>query len=187
MFNIFKITTLFKKVALAALVLAVGLAAFPIIGVSAAASKGISTPPTNQIRINTPLETLWAREQAVYKHEGNRLAKANDFITKAQSMINKADEKGWDTSAVQAALNAFSAAIPAAQAAHDNGAAIIAGHAGFGVNGKVTDRTTAIATVKSLAQVLKDTRTAMNGTGKTLREAIKAFRDAHPKAGAPTP
>ena len=47
--------------------------------------------------------------------------------------------------------------------------------------GKVTDRTTAIATTKSLAQVLKDTRTAMNGTWKALREAVQAFRQAHPR------
>ena len=183
----FKLIPFFKKFALAVLVLAIGLAAFPLTGVSAAASKDVSTPPANQVRINTRLETLWAREQAVYKREGNLLAKANDFIAKVQVLIDKANGKGWDTSAVQAALNAFSAVIPAAQATHDNGSAIITSHAGFGPDGKVTDRTTAIATVKALAQVLKDTRTAMNGTGKALREAIKTFREAHPKPGIPTP
>jgi hypothetical protein len=185
--NMSKLIPFFKKFALAILVIAIGLAAFPLTGVSAAASKDTSTPPTDQIRINPRLETLWAREQAAYKIEGNRLAKANDFITKVQVLIDKANGKGWDTSAVQAALNAFSTVIPAAQAAHNKGAAIIASHAGFDANGKVTDRITAAATVKALAQVLKDTRTAMNGTGKALREAIKAFRDAHPRPEAPTP
>ena len=182
-----KLIPFLKKFALAALVLAIGLTAFPLTGASAAGLQDQTTPPTNQVRINTRLETLWAREQAVYNREGNRLAKANDFIAKVQVLIDKANGKGWDTSAVQAALNAFSAVIPAAQAAHDKGAAIIASHAGFGADGKVTDRTTAIATVKALTQVLKDTRTAMNGTGKALRLAIKAFRDAHRNAGTPTP
>jgi hypothetical protein len=182
-----KLIPFIKKFALATLVIAIGLAVFPLTGVSAAVSKDTSTPPTDQISINTRLETVWAREQAAYKIEGNRLAKANDFIAKVQVLINKANGKGWDTSAVQAGLNAFSAVIPAAQAAHNNGATIIASHAGFDANGKVTDRTTATASVKGLAQVLKDTRTAMNGTGRALMEAIKAFRDAHPRPESPTP
>ena len=80
---------------------------------------------------------------------------------------------------MQTALNAFTSVIPAAQTAHAQGAVIISSHNGFDSSGKVTDRTTAIETVKALAQVLKDTRTAMNGTGKALHEAAKAFRDAH--------
>ncbi len=141
------------------------------------------TRPTAQPD-NSRLEKVWAREQAIYQREGNRLANASNFIARVQTLIDKANQKGWDTSSVQAALNALSAVIPAVQAAHDPGAAIIASHAGFDANGKVTDRTTAIATAKSLAQVLKDTRIAMNGTGKALRAAIRAFRDAHPR---PTP
>ena len=178
-----KLIPFFKNFALAALVLAIGLAAIPAANASAAALPDETTPPANQIR----LEALWAREQAVYKREGIRLAQAQDFIAKAQVLIDKANGKGWDTSAIQAALNAFSTVIPAAQAAHDKGAAIIASHAGFSADGRVTDRTTAVATVKALDQVLKDTRAAMKGTGKALREAIKAFRDAHPKPGVPTP
>ena len=178
-----KFVPFFKKFALAALVLAIGLAALPAVSASAAPLHDETTPPANQIR----LDALWAREQAVYTREGNLLAKANDFIAKVQVLIDKANAKGWDTSAVQAALNAFSSVIPAAQAAHDKGAAIIANHAGFSADGRVTDRATAVATVKALGQVLKDTRTAMNGTGKALREAIKTFREAHPKPGVPTP
>ncbi|MDP2994951.1 MAG: hypothetical protein Q8N46_07500 [Anaerolineales bacterium] len=99
--------------------------------------------------------------------------------------MDKANQKGWDTSTFQAALNAFAAVIPAAQSAHDPGAAIIASHNGFDADGKVTDRAAAFKTVKALSQVLKDTRTAMNGTGQALREAVKAFRDAHRPAQAP--
>jgi hypothetical protein len=175
----FKLTSMFKKTALVVLVLALGLAVFPVMGASAA---GLNAQPDN-----TRVERVWMREQVLFNREGARLANANVFTTRAQSLINKANQKGWDTSSVQAALNALSAVIPAAQAAHNPGSAIIASHAGFDANGKVTDRTTAIATAKSLAQVLKDTRTAMNGTGKALRAAIKAFRDAHPRPTTTTP
>ena len=172
-----KRNALFKKFALAALVLAIALAAFPFIGASAAGQNGQSNAQPD----NSRLENLWARQQATYQRQSDRLSNASTFISKVQALINKANGKGWDTSAVQAALNALSAVIPAVQAAHAPGAAIITSHAGFDATGKVTDRTTAIATAKSLAQVLKDTRTAMNGTLKALREAVKAFHQAHPK------
>ena len=172
----FKTSALFKKTFLALIVLAIGLAALPGRGVSAAGLKepAITHPD------NSRLEKVWAREQNIFQREGNRLSNAGAFFAKVQSLINKANTKGWDTSAVQAALNALTAVIPDVQAAHDPGTAIIAAHAGFDASGKVNDRTSAIATVKSLAQVLKNTRTAMNGTGKALHDAIKAFRAAHP-------
>jgi hypothetical protein len=137
-------------------------------------------------RGNERLEQIWARAQTVFQRQGDRLAKADDFLAKAQPLIDRASQKGWDTSAVQAALNAFAAVIPAAQAAHDPGAAIKTSHNGFDADGNVTDRAAAIETVKSLGQVLKDTRAAMNGTGQALREAVKAFRNAHRPALAPT-
>ena len=169
----FKITALFKKIVLAALVLLIGLAVVPLTG---AAAAGLNAQPDN-----TRLENLWVRQQAAYQVQSNRLSDAGAFIARAQALIDKANAKGWDTSGVQAALDALSAVIPTVQAAHAPGAAIIASHAGFDASGKVTDRTAAIATVKSLAQVFKDTRTAMNGTWKALVEAVKAFRQAHPR------
>ena len=178
-----KITALFKKIVPAILVLAIALAAFPLTGASAA---GLSVQPNVQPD-NTRLENLWVRQQATYQVQSNRLANASTFISKVQTLIDKAKAKGFDTSTIQAALNALSAVIPAVQAAHAPGAAIIASHAGFDASGKVTDRTTAIATVKSLSQVFKDTRTAMNSTWKSLHEAVKAFRQAHPRPATTTP
>ena len=171
-----QITALFKKFALAALVLAITLAAFPFASASAAGLNGQANVQTNYPR----LENMWTREQAAYTREGKALSNASTFIARVQALIDKANGKGLDTSAVQAALNALSAVIPAVQAAHAPGAAIIVSHAGFDASGNVTDRTTAIATAKSLAQVLKDTRTAMNGTLKALHDAVRAFRQAHP-------
>jgi hypothetical protein len=155
----------------------IGLAALPIIGASAAGLSNQANAQTGNVR----LENVWVRLQARYQIEGNRLSNASKFIAWVQTRIDKAGQKGWDTTSIQAALKALSTVIPAVQTAHNPGAAIIASHAGFDATGKVTDRTTAIATVKSLAQVLKDTRTAMDGTGKALHEAIKAFRQAHPR------
>jgi hypothetical protein len=180
----FKITSLIKKAALVALVLAIGLAVLPQAGASASSSNA----PAALQPDNSRLERVWARQQRLYRWEGKSLSNAGNFITNVQALIEKANGLGWDTTSVQAALNALSGVIPAAKAAHAPGAAILAGHAGFDSSGKVTDRTTAIATVGSLAQVLKDTRLAMNSTGQALRQAIQAFREAHPRPNsAPLP
>ena len=180
------IALLTKKVVLVTVVLALGLAALPLSGVSAAAPNDPATPPVVRPD-NSRLERVWAREQARYQREGNLLARADDFIARVQTLLDKAKQKGWDVSAVQAALDAFSSVIPAAQAAHEPGAAIIRTHAGFNANGQVIDRATAIATVKSLRQVLVDTRTALNGTSRALIQAIRDFRQAHRPAATPTP
>jgi hypothetical protein len=169
----------FKKFALVILVLAIGLVAIPSSGVYAAGLQNETTPPITPSVSNVRLELLWARAQMVYQRQGFLLSMADNFIARAQNLIDKANSKGWDTSAVQAALDAFDSVIPAARAAHLPGTAIIANHTGFTMDGEVTDRTAALETTKSLVQVLKDTRTAMNGTGMSLRKAVKAFRDAH--------
>ena len=174
-----KLIQFLKKFALATLVLAIGLAALPAASASAAGLQDQTTPPGNQAARGVRLEQAWARAQTAYQRQGDRLAKADAFIARVQILIEKTTQKDWDTSALQAALYAFAAAIPAAQATHDPGAAFIASHAGFDPAGKVSDRPSAIATVKALRDVLKDTRTAMNGTGQALREAVKAFRTAH--------
>jgi len=171
-----KMNAYIKKFVMVALILVIVSVGFPSASTSAAGLTG-----QYQAQPDYPwLENLWARQQATYQRQSNLLSNASTFISKAQALINKASAKGWDTSGIQAALNALSAVIPAVQAAHAPGAAIIASHAGFDASGKVTDRATAIATVESLAQVLRDTRIAMNGTLKALHEAVKAFRQAHP-------
>lgn len=180
-----KLASYFKKITLAILVLTLGLVALPTSGAFAAGLQDQTTPPANQALSNVRLEQAWARAQMVYHRQGSLLSLADGFIARAQNLIDKANGKGWDTSAVQAALDAFKSVIPAAKAAHLPGEAIIDNHNGFTSDGKVTDRAAAIATTQSLFQVIKDTRTAMNGTGRALRDAIKAFREAHHPGQAP--
>jgi ABC-type transporter Mla subunit MlaD len=87
---------------------------------------------------------------------------------------------------VQTALDAFQAAVQDARPIINSANGIVTSHKGFDDSGKVTDRTQAIETVKELGQHLKDARAAMNGTGQTLRQAIKAFREAHRSTQVPT-
>jgi hypothetical protein len=173
-----QLISFFKKFVLAILVLAVGLVALPASGVFAAGLSDETTPTATLPAGNLHLELTWAHAQTVYQRQGYLLSLADELISRAQILIDRANKKGGDTSSVQIALDAFNSVMPAAKAAHLPGSAIIAKHIGFNTEGKVTDRTAAVETAKSLVQVLKDTRTAMNGTGMALREAIKVFRDA---------
>jgi hypothetical protein len=45
----------------------------------------------------------------------------------------------------------------------------------------VTDPQKARETVQAMHDKLQEIKTAMDGTGKALREAIKAFREANPR------
>ncbi len=176
-----RLTSLLSKLVLSVLLVGLVLTVSPI-GAASAAGLSDETPPNNE-----RLEQAWARLQSAYARQGERLEKADELVARVQALIEKANARGWDTSAVQTALDAFVAALPAAQAAHEPGAAIIASHAGFDENGKVTDRAAAVETVRSLAQVLKSVRTAMNGAGEALFQALRALREAHPRPQQPDP
>ncbi len=174
------ITSMFKKFSLLVLFLALGLAALPVVPAAAAGIQTDKEPPSYE-----RLEAGWERLQEAYARQGERLDKADDMVARIQGLIDQATARGYDVSAVQAALDAFNAALPAAAAVHERGAAIIASHEGFNPGGKVTDPTLALETIRSLAQVLKDTHAAMDNTGQALRAAIQAFREAHaPEMGA---
>ena len=176
-----KLTSLTRKMLLAVLVLAIGLAALPLTSVQAQGLNQEGAP-----RDNSRLEAVWAREVAAYNRAEARLAGVNEFIAKVQDGIKRANDKGWDTSAVQAALDAFQDAVQDARPILNSANGIVNSHKGFDDSGKVTDRTQAIETVKELGQHLKDAHAAMNGTGKALHEALKAFREAHRPAQTPT-
>ena len=183
----FIFTPLLKKIVLAVLILMIGLVALPAASASAAGIYDETTPPSRETDPTGRLEQAWERLQQAYTNQGVRLGKASEFISGAQALIDMANARGYDTSAVQAALDAFSAFIPAAQAVHETGAAIIASHPGFDDGEKVTDHATAIQTDKTLGHVIKETHTAMGGTGEALREAIRAFREAHRPSPAEIP
>jgi hypothetical protein len=174
--------TLFRKTIFVALVVVLSLAAMPFMSVSAAGDYEPTPPPsTGQIRTER-LERVWARQLRIYE----RMGRTDEFVAKVQKLIDRAKESGKDVSAVQAALDAFKAAVKDAQPTYESIKGIINSHQGFDTNGKVTDPEKAAETVKAMHEKFKEIRDAMNGTGKALHQAIKAFREANPRI-QPTP
>jgi gas vesicle protein len=168
--------TLFKKTIFFALVLVLGMAALPFNSASAAGEYD-PTPPASRPITSERLERVWARQLRIYE----RMGRTDEFVAKVQKLIDRAKENGKDVSAVQAALDAFKAAVKEAQPIYESVKGIINSHQGFDNNGKVTDPEKAKETVQAMHEKLKEIRETMNGTGKALHEAIKAFREANPR------
>jgi hypothetical protein len=175
-------TVLLKKMFVLTLILGIGLAAVPTTTVSATGLNDQDNPLSDHLVVDALLEKVWAREQAIYQRQDDRLAKADDFFAKVQSGIDKVTAKGYDASGIQATLDALEAAARTAKPIHKNATSLIATHAGFDATGKVNDRAQARETVKLLGQSLKDYRSTVGDPFKALRESIKAFREAHKPA-----
>jgi hypothetical protein len=172
---------IFKKMILVALAAALVFAAFPV---TRAFAQG-ENPPKGELT-NAKLEQVWARQLKNYEKIGKGFEDTDALIAKFQARIDKAAANGKDVTALQAALDAFESALKSAKPTYDSMSGIVNSHQGFDANGKVTDAELARTTVKEFRAKMEELKSAMNGTGKTLREALKAFRAANKPAEAPT-
>ena len=167
---------MFKKILLIALVAALSLAALPTNAYAVGLNEG-TNPPERPELTEERLETIWQKELAAYE----RLGRAEKITERIQTLIEKANERGLDTAAVQAALDAFNAAAKDAHPLYESMKGIINSHQGFDADGKVTDMDKAKETVKKMGASLREIREITGESGKALREAIKAFREANPR------
>ncbi len=182
----FKLTVFLKKALLVALVAGIALAAMPVSATLAAPAQDEGNPPQGQVS-DERLAEIWAREVALYERLGTRLDQIDSVTARAQEFITRANERGVDTSSIQAALDAFSAAVQDARPIYQSANGIVQSHQGFDANGQVTDRTQAIETVRELGAKLGEVKAAMNGTGQALREAMRALREANRPSETPAP
>jgi len=166
---------MFKKMILAIMTAALVFAAFPV---TSAFAQGENPVPAGEVR-NEKLEKAWARQLKTYERLGNGFDGLDAQIAKFQERIDKAASKGKNVTALQAALDAFEAASKTAQPIYDSIESMVNAHEGFDANGKVTDAEQAKSTLQEMGAKLKEVKSSMDGTGKALREAFKAFREAN--------
>lgn len=169
-------TLFFKRTILLALAAALTLASLPFVSASAAGLND-PTPPAQTKMTNERLEKIWAHQLRVYE----RMGRVDELIARSQRLISRASANGKDVSAVQAAHDAFAAAVKEAQPLYESMKGIVNSHQGFDSNGNVTDPVKALETVNAMHEKVQEIKTTINGTGKALREAIKAFRQANPR------
>ncbi len=169
--------------------LSAGLALAMLAGATMAAAPlpayaADEAPPTPQApdaagRSGATLEHLYQREQTAAGIQADHLAKANEIAGKVQDWIDKLAEQGQDVTDLKAALAGFNDSLGSAQSAHDNAAAILATHAGFDGDGKVTDLQAARQTVHSAGEALRECRRTLMQAARDLRQAARAWRQAH--------
>ena len=173
---------LFKKVFAGIFIAAFALTALPVVAFAAD-----DPPPTRPELTEEKLEEIWARQLKIYERMGEMFDKADERIEKIQSMIDRASENGRDVSALQAALDAFEAAVINAKPIYNGMNGIVASHQGFDDDGKVTDFDKAKSTVAEMREKFKEINSVVNATFKALQEAIKAFREANKPEGGSEP
>ena len=166
---------IFKKMILAVMTAALVFAAFPV---TSAFAQGENPAPMGEVS-NEKLEKAWARQLNIYERLGNGFDGLDAQIAKFQERIDKAAAKGKNVTALQSALDAFEAASKATLPIYDSIESIVNSHAGFDADGKVTDAEQAKSTVDEMRAKLKEVKSSLDGTGKALHEAFKAFREAN--------
>ena len=176
-----------QKIITGVLIATLGLAGLPLSGAYAAAPADAPTPVAPSAdKLAARLQQAFARENTILGRIGKLYTGSDAGFTKLQNLLDKAKAHGLDVSQIQAALDAFKAALTNAKPFYTQALSTAQSHAGFDANGQVTDPQTARATVKSVRDSFVQYKGALNGTGKALHEAIQAFRQAHPRA-TPTP
>jgi hypothetical protein len=163
---------IFNKTILAVLTAALVFASFPVTSVFAQGENVPANP-------NPTLEKAWASQLQKYAKLGKMFDDNNARLVKLQARLDQAAAKGKDVTAVQTALNNFKAALETARPIYASMDSIISAHQGFDASGKVTDAAQAKTTLEAMRVKLEEIKSAMNGTGKALRDALKAFRAAH--------
>jgi hypothetical protein len=118
----------------------------------------------------------------MYERTGKAFEDTEDHIARFQEMIDKADEKGLDTAGLQDALDAYEDALTDARPDYEALGELIDAHDGFDDEGNVTDSEQAYATVQEVREQAQALKEAMGDSFKTLREAIKAFREENKPA-----
>ncbi len=133
------------------------------------------------------LQQAWAREQAVYERLGRFFGNIESRLERAQQLIDRAKANGKDVSSLQAALDAFIAAVKQARPTYESINGIVASHQGFDAAGNVVDPVKALGTVLDMRAKLSDLRQMVVPAAKALRQAIRDFRAANQPAATPTP
>ncbi len=175
------------KILLVGVMAGVGLAFYPVTNGAALQPADLAMPPALAQISSDRLERLWEREQRIYDRLGVFFDHADQRISDAQELIDKAKRNGKDVSSLQNALDALAAAVKDARPIYESGKGILAAHQGFDANGKVTDYGKAVETLRDLRDKLREIRRIVLEPARQLREAIRAFRQANRPAQTPTP
>ncbi len=125
------------------------------------------------------VKLAYQRLQGVETRQQGTIDKALAGAGRLEDLIDQARERGREVSALESALASFRSAMDSAQAAHNRGVAILTVHAGFDLQGEVTDLKAAWETVRSAGKEFRDSAKTMASALRELHEAIRDWREAN--------
>jgi len=127
--------------------------------------------------IKARLKKDYQAEQNWLIQQQDNLNKTATVVTNVQNLIDKANGKGKNTTALVNALAIFQSQIATSQSSHNTAASILSTHSGFDANGNVIDRDAARLTVNSARQSLSDAHTLLWQAAHDLHQAVKEWRE----------
>lgn len=123
------------------------------------------------------LEEFYERLVFALDNQANRLARADEVVTKVGDWLDEQEAAGQDVSSIRDDYDNFVAALAEARGLHDQAASILSTHAGFDDSGVVTDREQATDTVRQAGRNIRDAHRVLSDAVIALRRAIVDFRD----------
>lgn len=128
------------------------------------------------------LEQFYQRLLLAVDSQQLRYQTARLLATDTQTWIDARTAEGKDMSAVQTALNNFTAALSTAEGYTASADAILTTHAGFDDAGQVIDQQAARTTLRDSGRALRDAnRTLTDATielRRTISDTIRALRES---------
>ncbi len=124
----------------------------------------------------TALENLLIRENLVLNNQQTRLTLSHTVAETTQTFIDNQKSTGKDTSSLESALSAFTQAISQSEANNAAAASMLANPAGFDASGQVVDRDTALQTLRSAGQYLRQAHLTITQATLNLRMALQTYR-----------
>jgi len=123
-----------------------------------------------------------ARLSWVYQHElnllerqGKRLGNTAGVVSKIEALTERANQKGLDPSALEAALAGYQATVAEARAENDEAAEVLRIHAGFDDEGVVTNLEEAVRTVNQARKSLTQAHRLLEKAGRALRIEVRRW------------
>jgi hypothetical protein len=135
------------------------------------------TPGPRKIIVTQQVELHYQNQLLVLQKIELGIAKVNEGFPKLTAKLAKLKEKGIDISDVEAKMAAFVSAVNANKQHYDQAKSLLNAHAGFDVNGKVTNLEQAHSTLEAVRVEFKAYRDGIRDASKAFRQAVKAMRE----------
>jgi hypothetical protein len=111
-----------------------------------------------------------------YERAGEQIGDADDAADRLAQRIETLTDAGLDPVRLQAILDDFQANMDAVQTAYEDLGEVIDEHAGFDVDGQVTDEALALGTLRQIADGLLDLHQAGEDARYELRWDLREYQ-----------